>query len=98
VAPPVTTSEQVVERSYTVGHEHRAYVGGTVARVKDYRLDKTSRQGAVHASTDFTLFYPLLGPRVFVKTTEPIPIVGQTERDGRTYRLVRCRRSHWSSF
>jgi hypothetical protein len=88
MTPPVTTSESIVERSYTIGQEQRAFVGGTIGRVKEYRLDKTSRQGALHASRDFTLFYPLLGPRVLVRTTDPIPIVGTTERDGQTYRLV----------
>ena len=69
--PPVVSSEQVVERSYTLGKEHVAFVGGSI-----------------HASRDFSLFYPILGPTVHVKTTDVIPIVGTTERDGATYRLI----------
>ena len=80
--PPVVSSEQVVERSYTLGKEHVSFVGGVIARVKDYRVEKTTRQGSIHASRDFSLFYPILGPTVHVKTTDVIPIVGTTERDG----------------
>jgi hypothetical protein len=86
--PPVVSFEQVVERSYTLGKEHVAFVGGVIARVKDYRVEKTTRQGSMHASRDFSLFYPILGPTVHVKTTDVIPIVGTTERDGATYRLI----------
>lgn len=85
---PVVTTEVVVERSYAVGIEQSAFVGGSVARVKDYVVEKTTRQGAMHASQDFTLFYPIFGPKLLVKTTDVIPIVGTTERDGSTYRLV----------
>lgn len=85
---PVTTSEQVVERSYTLGKEQTAFVGGTMARVKDFRLETTTRQGSLHASQDFTLFYPVLGPTVHVKTTDVISVVGTTERNGVTYRLI----------
>jgi hypothetical protein len=85
---PVVSTEAVVERSYTLGAEQSAFVGGSIARVKDYLVEKTTRQGAMHASRDFTLFYPILGPRVFVNTTDVIPIVGTTERGGTTYQLV----------
>jgi len=85
---PVVTTENVVERSYTVGSEQAAFVGGSMARVKDYVVENTARQGAMHPSQDFTLFYPILGPRILVKTTDVIPIVGTTEQDGITYRLV----------
>ena len=86
--PPVISSEQVVERSYTLGKEQVAFVGSVIARVKDYRVEQTTRQGSMHASRDFSLFYPILGPTVQVKTTDVIPIVGTTERDGATYRLI----------
>lgn len=86
--PPVVSSEQIVERSYKLGKEQVAFVGGVVARVKDYRVEKTARQGSMHASRDFSLFYPILGPTAQVKTTDVIPIVGTTERDGQTYRLI----------
>jgi hypothetical protein len=89
--PPAVTSEQVVERSYTLGKEEVAFVGGTIARVKDYRLDTTTRQGVMRASKDFTIFYPLVGPTVMIRTTDPIPIAGTTQRDGKTYRLVTLR-------
>jgi len=86
--PAVVTSEQVVERGYTLKKEQVAFVGGTIARVKDYRVEKTTRQGSIHASQDFSLFYPIFGPTVFVKSTDVIPIVGTTERDGIVYRLI----------
>ena len=86
--PPMVSTEQVVERNYTVGREQVAFVGGTMARVKDFRVEKTTRQGSMHASSDFSLFYPLFGPTVQVKSTDVIPIVGITERDGVTYRLI----------
>lgn len=85
---PTYSSEHVVERSYTLGREESAFVGGTLARVKDYTVNTVTRQGAIHASNDFTLFYPILGPRVLVRTTDPIRVVGTTERDGKAYRLV----------
>ena len=86
--PPVVTTEQVVERSYALGIKQTTFVGGTMARVKDYRLEKTARQGSMHASSDFNLFYPILGPTVQVKTTDVIPLVGTTERNGVIYRLI----------
>ena len=55
---------------------------------KDYRLEKTTRQGSMNASTDFSMFCPILGPTVQVKAADVIPIVGTTERDGVTYRLI----------
>lgn len=85
---PERATEHIVEKSYVVGKEASAFVGGTMARVKDYNIDKITRRGAMHASTDFTLFYPIIGPRVLIRTTDPIPIVGTTERDGVMYRLV----------
>lgn len=86
--PPTVSTEQVVERSYTIGKEEFAFVGGKIARVADYILQKTTRQGSIHASQDFTLFYPLLGPTVQVSSAEVIPIIGTTERDGMPYRLI----------
>ncbi len=85
---PERSTEHIVEKSYVIGKEASAFVGGTMARVKDYNVDKVTRRGAMHASTDFTLFYPIIGPRVLIRTTDPVPIVGTTERDGVTYRLV----------
>ena len=55
---PTVTSERGVDRSDSVGMEAAAFVGGTMARVKDYQLEKTTRRGALHASQNFTLFLP----------------------------------------
>ena len=86
--PTIVSSEQIVERSYTLGKEQIAYVGGALARVRDYRVDRTIRQGLLHAEHDFSLFYPFLGPTVQVSASDEIPVVGKTKRDGQTYRLI----------
>lgn len=93
MAGPTQITEQLVERSYRLGVEQAVPVGGTIARVKDYRVERTQRQGAIHASEDFSLFYPILGPTVRITTAEPIRVVGTTVREGVTYRLVNLPRS-----
>lgn len=59
-----------------------------MAKVKEYVLEKTPRQGSLYPSQDFSLFYPIFGPTAFVRSTELIPVVGFTERNGVSYRLI----------
>lgn len=86
---PTVSDERVVDRSYQLGKEQSVFVGGTLARVKDYILQKTTRQGAMHASTDFSLFLPPIGPTLRVSTKQPIALSGTTIREGAEYRTVK---------
>jgi hypothetical protein len=94
---PTSAEERVVEKNYTVGLEKTTFVGDAMVRVKDYRVQKRT-QSAMLPSSDFSIFFPLIGPTVAVRADEPLPIVGTTQRDGSEFTLVRFPRSPPISF
>lgn len=89
VADDAIASEtrQVVEKNYEVGERRSSWVGESMVRVKDYWVT-TQTADALGADRAFHMKLP---PFFSVDIAEGAParVIGSTERDGKTYRLVR---------
>lgn len=96
--PVVGTNNSSVETvktrlnvNYELGAEKSSYVGESMLRVKDsVEITRTFQADGMHlvATQDFTMQLPPF-TSVGVLKSERIVVVGTTERDGRTYRVVR---------
>jgi hypothetical protein len=88
--PSETRTEHRIDTTYTVGEPQEVFVGERMLRVQDYYV--TTRQTAsssarLNPSQTFTMTLPPL-TSVTLETRDAATIVGTTEREGRTYRLV----------
>ncbi len=89
-AQPAVTKEQKIERNYELGKGAIGYVGEAIVQRRVFEVSTTevTTSGLV-AADDFVMNYPPFGSKVYVKKGDQVEVVGTTERDGRSYRVVR---------
>ncbi|SDE11323.1 hypothetical protein [Aquimonas voraii] len=79
-------SERKVERNYVLGTPSQAFVGEAIVRVKDF-WERTTTSSGLAATEAATLRLPPFST-LQINKGDFARLVGTTERDGQTYRLV----------
>ncbi len=76
-----------VDRNYEIGKSEQVYVGQPLVRVKDY-WEQQAQVEVVRADKAFVMNTGFLGASASVAQGEGLRVVGITEHDGKTYRVV----------
>ena len=86
IAPVISAPEHKVERNYEIGKPQSAYVGQPLVRVRDY-YQQQAQVEVVRADKAFRMLLP---PFIHADVAQGAAgrIVGTTQRNGKTYRLV----------